>query len=170
MEGGAVSFCLPLWALMLHRANHGDDIGLDHAVDLGDLVQQHPVAVGRVVAIELRYEFLIRQDDHICEFAVLHLHRFQCVDRRGGISGVQQLDKQIDIHHRDGSSRGSWDLGRARSSIFGPGSPRAKRSMKSRAEAPRAFAQQRCRELCNVARLAPLILLHALGSAAQYRQ
>jgi hypothetical protein len=32
---------------MLHRADHGDDVGLDHAVDLGDLVQQHPVAVGQ---------------------------------------------------------------------------------------------------------------------------
>ena len=35
----------PVGTLMLHRADHGDDVGLDHAVDLGDLVQQHLVAV-----------------------------------------------------------------------------------------------------------------------------
>src|SRR5262245_24257393 len=48
---GVLLICEPPRQRMLnrasafHRADHGDDVGLHHAVDLGDLVQERPAAI-----------------------------------------------------------------------------------------------------------------------------
>jgi len=82
------------------NASWGDDIGLYHAVDLGDLIQDRLIAVDRVVAIELRHQLLVGQNDDIGEFAVVEREGLQRVHGRHGVCGVQQLDEEIDIHHR----------------------------------------------------------------------
>jgi hypothetical protein len=43
---------------MLHGLHDGDDIGLHHALDLGEVLQHHLGAVLRRRAIELRHELM----------------------------------------------------------------------------------------------------------------
>ena len=95
-----------LWVLTLPGAHHGDDIGLHHAIDLGDPVQDRFVAIGGVLAIELGHELLVRKHNDIGEFAVFHLQRLEHIDRLAGIGRAEQLDKKIDVHHVKQASTG----------------------------------------------------------------
>ena len=52
------------------RLDHGDDVGLHHALDLGQIFEHHLGAVLRRRAVELGHELLARQHHHIGEFAV----------------------------------------------------------------------------------------------------
>jgi len=79
--------------------------GLEGYFNLGGLTlpqifEDRLVAVGGVVAIELGHDLLVGQDDDIGEFAVVHGQRFQRIDGRDGVGGVNQLDEEIDVDHR----------------------------------------------------------------------
>ena len=80
---------------MLHGLHDGDDIGLHHALDLGE-VQHHLGAVLRLRAIELRHELVVGQHYHIGEFAVVKAHAFDVLGDIGRARGADQLDEEID--------------------------------------------------------------------------
>jgi hypothetical protein len=69
----------------MHGLDHGDDVSLHHALDLGQILEHRLGPVLGRRAVELRHQLVEGQHHHIGELAV---REAQALDMIGGVGGT----------------------------------------------------------------------------------